>query len=104
MSSTEAEAKTSAGAPCRIWVARAPDDPKLNAAVAPGWMAWNADPSWSNAPVSDEAADTVIDPDSRVEVVVVEELAELPQAAPTIETETSTIPLVARQPHRLRRP
>ena len=43
--SVSAEAKTSAGAPCWIWVASVPEDPKLNVIVVPGWAAWNCSPS-----------------------------------------------------------
>ena len=86
MSPGEAEAKTSAGAPCWICVARAPDDPKLKAMVVPGCFAWKDVSSWPKAPVSDEAADTVIEPVRAAVVVVVGELEELPQAVATRAT------------------
>jgi hypothetical protein len=85
-----AEAKTSAGAPCWIWVARAPDDPKLKLMVVPGWADWNVVPSWPKAAVSDDAADTVIDPLSLGAVVVeLAELGEFPQAAAAKATAAS---------------
>jgi len=52
-------------------VASAPDDPKLNATVVPGWRRRKPAASWLKAPLSDDAADTVIDPDSRGPGVVV---------------------------------
>jgi hypothetical protein len=71
MSDGEAEAKTSAGAPETIWVARAPDDPKLNVTVVPGCNRRNPVASWVKVPVREDAADTVIDPASGAPVVVV---------------------------------
>src|SRR5450759_622690 len=62
MSLVLAEANTSAGAPCVIWVTSAPDDPKLNVMVAPGWADWNSVPSWPKVPISDDAADTMMEP------------------------------------------
>ena len=62
MSPGEAEANTSAGAPCWIWVASVPDEPKLKATVVAGWMDRNVVASWVNAAVSEDAAETVIDP------------------------------------------
>src|SRR6266705_1350509 len=56
-----AEANTSAGAPLMIWVARPELGPKLNVTLSPGWAASNCFPSSVNAPVSDAAANTVID-------------------------------------------
>ena len=52
--------------------------------------------------MSDDAADTVIDPDSWADVVVVEEL-EVPQPTETTATAPNTIPAMALEPHRLRR-
>jgi hypothetical protein len=69
MSDGDAEANTSAGAPETIWVARAPEDPKLNVTDVPGCRTRKPVASWVNVPVSDEAADTVIDPDNRADVV-----------------------------------
>jgi hypothetical protein len=84
MSDGDADAKTSAGAPDTIWVARAPDDPKLNVTVVPGCSRWNPVASWVKVPVRDEAADTVIDPESDAPVVVVVPSEdELEQAAAT---------------------
>ena len=47
-----------------IWVASAELAPKLNVTFTPGWAASNCLPSGVNVPVSDDAANTVIDPDS----------------------------------------
>jgi hypothetical protein len=69
MSDGEAEANTSAGAPDTIWVASAPDEPKLKAIEVPGWTWWKLEASWVNVPVRDDAADTVMDPDSGAPVV-----------------------------------
>jgi hypothetical protein len=71
MSDGEAEAKTSAGAPDTIWVARAPDDPKLNVTVVPGCSRRKPVASWVKVPVREDAAETVIDPASGAPVVVV---------------------------------
>jgi len=57
-----AEAKTSAGAPLVIWVARVELAPKLNLTVSPGWASWNCLPSWVKVSFSDDAAKTVIVP------------------------------------------
>src|SRR5580698_11606874 len=57
-----AEANTSAGAPLVISVARPELGPKLNFTVSPGWAVSNCFPSWVKVPVSDAAANTVIDP------------------------------------------
>ena len=59
----DAEANTSAGAPCVIWVARVELAAKLKVTVVPGCAAWNWVPSVVNEPVSDAAANTVIVPD-----------------------------------------
>ena len=53
-----AAAKTSAGAPWVIWVARVALEPKLNVTVLPD-LAWKSLPIWVNASVSDAAAKTV---------------------------------------------
>jgi len=71
-----AEANTSAGAPLMIWVARPELGPKLNVTLSPGWAASNCFPSWGKAPVSDAAANTVIDADDDAEPLA---LAELPE-------------------------
>jgi len=62
-----AEAKTSAGAPCVIWVARPELDPKLNTTRVPGWARWNWRPSVVNDSLSDAAAKTVIVPEGAVD-------------------------------------
>src|ERR1039457_5298018 len=85
MSWVEAEANTSAGAPCWICVASVPDEPKLNETVVPGCADWNIVPRVPKAPLSDDAADTVIVPLSAAVVAVVAVVLvavdELPQAA-----------------------
>ena len=58
----EADANTSAGAPCEIWAARAELAPKLNVIRTPGCAASNCLSSARNDSVSDAAADTVIEP------------------------------------------
>jgi len=60
----DAEAKTSAGAPEVIWVARPELAPKLNVTFTPGCAASNRLPIAVNASFSEAAANTVIDPDS----------------------------------------
>src|SRR5664280_2429458 len=82
MSLVLAEANTSAGAPCWIWVTSAPDDPRLNVMVVPGWADSNRLPSWPKVPVSEDAADTMMEPVSLGFVVVVppDDEDELPQA------------------------
>jgi hypothetical protein len=62
MFAVAAEANTSAGAPLVISVARPELGPKLNFTVSPGWAASNCFPSSVKVPVSDAAANTVIDP------------------------------------------
>src|SRR6266496_6052052 len=64
-----AEANTSAGAPLMIWVARPELGPKLNVTLSPGWRVSNCCASWLKAPVSDDAANTVIDPDEDAELL-----------------------------------
>src|SRR5216683_3350105 len=59
-----AEANRSAGAPAMIWVAKVELAPKLNVTLTPGWAASNCVPSFVKDPVSDDAANTVIDPDN----------------------------------------
>src|SRR5580693_442515 len=72
-----AEANTSAGAPLVICVARPELGPKLNVTLSPGGAASNCFPIWVKVPVSDAAANTVI------EAVDAEELAGLAvEAAP----------------------
>jgi len=71
-----AEANTSAGAPLMIWVARPELGPKLNVTLSPGWAASNCFPSWVKAPVSDAAANTVIDADDDAEPLALGELPE----------------------------
>jgi hypothetical protein len=63
----DAEANTSAGAPLVIWVASVELAPKLNVTFVPGFAASNCWPMVVNASFSDEAANTVIDPDSAAE-------------------------------------
>src|SRR5215831_3513883 len=58
----DADANTSAGAPLVIWVASPELGPKLNVTVSPGWAASNCVASFLKAPVSDDAANTVIVP------------------------------------------
>src|SRR5882757_7179398 len=58
----DADAKTSAGAPWLIWVARVELAPKLKVTLAPGCAASNCLPSVVNDSVSDAAANTVIEP------------------------------------------
>src|SRR5215467_5946802 len=58
----DAEANTSAGAPLVISVASPELGPKLNVTVSPGWAASNCVASFLKAPVSDDAANTVIVP------------------------------------------
>src|SRR5215468_9826909 len=65
----EAEANTSAGAPLVIWVASVELAPKLNVTLVPGLAASNCWPMVVNASFSDEAANTVIDPDRAAEDV-----------------------------------
>jgi hypothetical protein len=59
-----AEAKTSAVPSLPICVARSVEEPKLNVTVVPGFAASKSLPICVNAPVSDEAANTlrVFDP------------------------------------------
>src|SRR5215469_12583646 len=57
-----AEANTSAGAPLLICSARPELGPKLNFTVSPLCAASNCLPSWVKLPVSEAAANTVIDP------------------------------------------
>ena len=59
-----ADAKTSAGAPEVIWVARAELAAKLKVTVTPGLAASNCWPIVVNEPVRDAAASTVMSPDS----------------------------------------
>src|SRR5215470_6439121 len=63
-----AEAKTSAGAPLVIWVARVELAPKLNLTVSPGWAASNCVPIWVKVSFSDDAANTVIVPAGKAEL------------------------------------
>jgi hypothetical protein len=79
-----AEANTSAGAPLVIWVDKPELGPKLNFTVSPGWAASNCFPSWVKVPISDAAANTVIEPVGEAELLALEaELlaleAELPE-------------------------
>jgi hypothetical protein len=76
MSDGDADAKTSAGAPATIWVARAPDDPKFIATDVPGCRCSKLVASWVNVWESEDAADTVMAPVSRgiVEVELVVEV------------------------------
>jgi hypothetical protein len=57
-----ADANTSAGAPCAIWVSRSDDDPKLNVILVPGFAASNSAPSVVKPFVNDDAASTVMPP------------------------------------------
>jgi hypothetical protein len=59
----DAEANTSAGAPLVIWVARVELAPKLKVTFTPGCAASNWLPIVVNASFSEDAANTVIDPD-----------------------------------------
>src|SRR4051794_27039853 len=59
---SDAEAKTSTGAPCAIWVERSELAPKVSLTLAPGWSFSNRALSVVNASVSDAAASTVIEP------------------------------------------
>ena len=101
MSFGDAEANTSAGDPWVIWVASAPDEPKLNEISVPWCAALNIVPSFPKASVSDEAADTVIEPVSLYAVVVevVDVSAEeLPQAAMTAAANITAKGLTGRIP------
>src|SRR3954454_16517274 len=62
MLASSADAKTSAGAPWLICVARVEEEAKLNFTDAPGLADSNALPISVNAPVRDAAANTVIVP------------------------------------------
>src|SRR6266536_1824618 len=55
-----ADANTSAGAPCRIWVASAWLPAKLRVTRTPGWERVKSASSLANAPLSDDAASTLI--------------------------------------------
>src|SRR4030095_6194744 len=77
-----AEANTSAGAPCWIWVARAWLPAKLKGTLVPPLALVYCWPSWLKAAVSDAAANTLIssaDPEEPPEDV----LSLPPQAAST---------------------
>src|SRR5215469_2602518 len=94
----EAEAKTSAGAPLVIWVDSVPLEPKLKVTLSPGWAASKFLPIVVKGIVSDEAANTVIDPVGVAEAAgeladVFDEPDEplLPQAARA----TATVPAAA---------
>jgi hypothetical protein len=63
----DADANTSAGAPLVIWVASVELAPKLNVTFTPGCAASNCWPMVVNASFSEDAANTVIDPDSAAE-------------------------------------
>jgi hypothetical protein len=67
-----AEANTSAGAPLVIWVDKPELGPKLNFTVSPGWAASNCFPSWVKVPISDAAANTVIEPVGEAELLALE--------------------------------
>jgi hypothetical protein len=71
--------------------------------VVPGCRCWKLDPSWVKVPVSDDAADTVIEPDSRVaEVdVVVPVEAEEEHAVAIAATSTRDATVHARTEVRL---
>jgi len=94
-----ADANTSAGAPLMICVARAELAPKLNVTFTPGWAASNWLPMVVKASFSDEAANTVIDPDSDADAVAVAvgdaELPELP-LDPQPATADAVIPAAMR--------
>src|ERR1700746_1714179 len=60
----DADANTSAGAPLVIWVARVELAPKLKVTFTPGLAASNCLPIVVKASFSEDAANTVIDPDS----------------------------------------
>src|SRR5690349_3867010 len=98
----DAEAKMSAGAPLVIWASRPELGPKLNFTVSPLCAASNCFPSWVNAPVSDEAANTVIVPVAGAELPVLgvelELLLEQPAAA------TATKPAAIRAKRRILTP
>src|SRR5215469_8162660 len=76
-----AEAKTSAGAPLVIWVARVELAPKLNLTVSPGWASWNCLPSWVKVSFSDDAAKTVIVPAGKAVLAAAGEDVLLPLGA-----------------------
>src|SRR5947207_12423323 len=69
-----ADANTSAGAPCWIWVTSACDPAKLYVNDNPGALVANVDFSLLNASVSDAAANTLSDPVSNAPGVVLDEV------------------------------
>jgi hypothetical protein len=99
MSDGDADANTSTGAPDTIWVARAPDDPKLKLMDVAGWRTRKPAASSVNVAVSEDAADTVTEPDRRALVVdvVVADVDEVEHAAVTTTmTARATTALVRR--------
>jgi hypothetical protein len=52
-----------------IWVAKVELPPKLNFTVSPGWAASNCLPISVNVPISDAAANTVIVPVGKAELL-----------------------------------
>ena len=94
-----AEANTSAGAPLVIWSARPELGPKLNLTVSPEWAASNCFPSWVNVPISEAAANTVIDPvDPDGELLEPDdELPELPLEQPAAATAITPTAIMAKR-------
>src|SRR5580765_5310289 len=72
-----AEAKTSAGAPPTMLVARPELGPKLKTTLVPGWADSNWVPRVVNASLSEAAANTVTVPDTAAAEDVVEEVVEV---------------------------
>src|SRR5215470_7548151 len=93
----DAEAKTSAGAPLVIWDSRPELGPKLNFTVSPLCAASNCFPSWVNAPVSDEAANTVIVPVAGAELLVLGAELELLLEQPATATATKPAAITAKR-------
>ena len=94
-----AEANTSAGAPLTIWVARAELAPKLKVTFTPGWAASNCFPSWVKVPRSEDAAKTVIEPDSdgdaEAELLALADADELPEVLVEPQPASADAPIPA---------
>jgi len=93
----DAEAKTSAGAPLVIWVDSPELGPKLNFTVSPLWAASNCLPSWVKAPVSDDAANTVIVPVAGAELPALDGELELLLEQPAAATAASPAAMTAKR-------
>src|SRR5215470_564556 len=93
----DAEANTSAGAPLVIWVDSPELGPKLNFTVSPLWAASNCFPSWVKAPVSDDAANTVIVPVAGAELPALDGELELLLEQPAAATAASPAAMTAKR-------